>query len=182
MELEAILFNKEDLQFSRIETNNYKLMFSMENSNIILSKIINFELIQMIYSLNPDVYEKVELEKNGNDTEAVITLVMKHFFEDLGLVQRFSFLRIKKIIEENRILFVGQSIKSYRPSGIPEKSELMSLENMTVVCDIITPHKIQFSINILFDKSMNIPTFVEKVVGVILFKIFKRVKHFVENV
>ena len=30
-----------------------------------------------------------------NENEANITLVMKHFFEDLGLPQKFSFLHMK---------------------------------------------------------------------------------------
>ena len=176
-----ILLNKEGLQFSRVQEKHYKLAFSMENHNIILANIIDFNLIKLIYDLNVDIYEKVVLDKI-NDEEAVATLLIKHFFEDLGLPQRFSFLHIKKFVEENRIIFVSQSIKSYKPEGMPEEAELMAINDLTSVCDIITPHKINFSVNIIFDPTMNIPPFAEKMVGLILFKIFKRVKQFIENV
>ena len=36
-------------------------------------------------------------------------------------------------------------------------------------------------VNIMFDEDINIPAFVEKIVGVIVGKIFKRVKQFIEN-
>ena len=180
---ENILFNKDGFIFSRVKKNQYKLEFTIENNNIILAKIIDFSLIKLIYDLNPDVYEKVNIEKidSGKD-EVIATLLMKHFFEDLGLPQRFSFVHIKKIIEENRTIFKSQSIKSHRPEGMPEDAELMSIQDLTCICDIITQHKINFTTNIIFDTTMNIPPFAEKLVGIILNKIFKRLKQYIENV
>ena len=176
-----VLLNKEGLQFARVKEKHYTLTFSMENMHIILSNVIDFNLIKLIYDLNSDIYEKVILDKI-NDDEAVATLLMKHFFEDLGLPQRFSFLHIKKIVEERRIIFVSQSIRSHKPEGMPEDAELMAINDLTSICNIVTPHKINFSFNIVFDPIMNIPPFAEKMVGLILFKIFKRVKQFIENV
>lgn len=181
--LENMLFNKDGFIFSRVKKNQYKLEFSIENNHIILAKIIDFNLIKLIYDLNPDVYEKVNIEKldSGKD-EIIATLLMKHFFEDLGLPQRFSFIHMEKMVEEGRIIFKSQSIKTHRPEGIPADAELMAIQDLTSVCDIVTPHKINFTFNILFDPIMNIPPFVEKMVGMISNKIFKRVKQFIENV
>lgn len=181
MDSEIILFNKDGFVFSKVYNNHYRLVFTMENNNIILSKIVDFSLIKLIYDLNNDVYEKVNVEKL-NDDEAIITLLMKHFFEDLGLPQRFSFVHMKKIVEDRRITFHSQSIKSHRPEGMPDEAELMAIENMISICDIVTPHKVNFSFNVIFDASMTVPPFAEKMVGMISHKIFKRVKQFIENV
>jgi len=181
MDLEAILFDKDGFKFSRVNKNNYKLTFSMENNNIVLSKIIDFSLIKLIYDLNDDVYEKVNIEQL-NDSEAIITLLMKHFFEDLGLPQRFSYIYMKKTVEERKITFMSESIKSHRPPNMPQDAELMAIENMISICDIVTPHKVNFSFNIIFDQSMKVPPFAEKMTGIISNKIFKRVKQFIENV
>lgn len=182
---ETILFNKNGFIFTCIKKNHYKLTFFLENSNIILSKIIGFDLIKLIYDLNPDVYEKVNIEKI-NDNEANLTLLIKHFFEDLGLPQRYSFIHIKKIedeeIQKGNIIFNVCSIKGEKPEGIPEDAELMAIKNMIAVCNIITPHKIHFSFNVIFDDEMFVPPFAEKMVGMVLHKIFKRVKQFVENI
>ena len=153
----------------------------MENNHIILAKIIDFNLVKLIYDLNSDIYEKVNLNII-NDNEAIIVLLMKHLFEELGLPQRFSYLHLKKFIGENTIKFVSQCIKSERPSDMPPDAELMPIQIMTCDCDIITPHKIKFTCNILFEPTMNVPPVAEKLIGLILYKIFNRVKQFIENV
>jgi hypothetical protein len=181
MAIEATLINKDGFLFSIVEKNHYKLTFSMENKNIILSKIIDFGLIKLIYDLNSDVYEKIKITKL-NESEIIAELLMKHFFEDLGLPQRFSFIHMRKIVEENRIIFHSQSIKSHRPEGMPADSELMSLQDLECVCNIITPHRINFNVDVFFDSNMNVPNFAEKMIGMILLKIFTRVKQFIENV
>ena len=181
MDLAVTLFDKDGFKFSCIKKNHYSLTFTMENNKIVLSKIIDFNLIKLIYDLNPDVYEKVNIETLNND-EVILTLLMKHFFEDLGLPQRYSFIHMKKVDEECKINFIAQSIKSHKPEGMPEDAELMALQNMIAICDIITPHKVSFSFNVIFDGEMNFPPFAEKMVGMILHKIFKRVKQFIENV
>jgi len=107
---------------------------------------------------------------------------MKNFFEELGLPQKFSYLHMKREIEDNKIIFRSQSIQSHRPTNIPIDAELMAVENMISVCDIITSHRMNFCFNIIFYVNVIIPPFVEKMVGIILHKIFKRVKQFIENV
>lgn len=176
-----ILYHKEGFTFVKNTKNNYSLSFQMENNNIILAKTIDFHLVKLIYDLNKDIYEKVNLHII-NDNEATINLLMKHLFEDLGLPQRFSYLHLKKIVGENNITFVSQTINSERPPDMPIDAELMPIQNMTCNCDILTQHKIKFTCNILFEPSMNIPSIAEKLVGLILFKIFNRVKQFIENV
>ena len=62
MDSETILFDKDGFKFIRVRKNHYKLSFNMENNNIIISKIIDFNLINLIYDLNQDVYEKVNIQ------------------------------------------------------------------------------------------------------------------------
>ena len=63
MDQEAVLFNKEGFRFIRIMKNQYKLDFSIQNERIIIANILDFNLIKLIYDLNPDVYEYVNIEK-----------------------------------------------------------------------------------------------------------------------
>jgi len=175
------LYSKEGFTFLKNNKKNYSLTFQMENKSIILSQIIDFSLVKLIYDLNRDIYEKVSLKKL-NDNEAIMNMLMKHFFEDLGLPQRFSYIHMIKKVEENKITFTSQSIYSERPEEMPEDAEQLPIKNMNCVCDIITPHCVSFSCNIIFDDYMNVPQFAEKMVGLILFKIFSRVKQFIENV
>ena len=175
------LYSKEGFIFTKNEKNNYSLSFEMLNNNIILSKIIDFNLVKLIYDLNNDIYEQVNL-KIINDDEATINLLMRHLFEDLGLPQRFSYLHIKKTPQENSIMFESQTIKSERPPGMPDNAELIPIKTMKCNCDIVTPHKIKFTFNVLFENYMLVAPVVEKLVGLIIYKIFNRVKQFIENV
>jgi len=181
MDLEAVLFNKEGLLFSRVAKNQYRLAFNMQNNHILLANVIDFNIIKLIFDLNKDVYEKITVVPIS-DTEVTATLLMKHLFEDMGLAQRFSHIHIKKHVEERKITFMSKSIKGARPDGIPSDAEPVAIRELTCVCDIVTPHAVTFGIDINFESSMTIPSYIEKIVGVILFKLFSRVKQFIENV
>ena len=177
----SILYSKEGFSFAKNAKNNYSLRFQMENKSIILSNILDFSLVKLIYDLNQDIYEKVDMVKI-DDTNATMVLLMKHLFENIGLPQRFSHVHMTKHIESNKITFTSQSIYSERPKNMPENSEQMPIKNMICECSVITPHNVRFECNIIFEDHMNIPQFAEKMVGLILFKIFNRVKQFIENI
>jgi len=175
-----ILYSKEGFNFVKLNKNNYCLQFQMENQSIHLSDIIDFHLVKLIYDLNGDIYEKVQLTKI-DDHQAVMCMLMKHLFEDLGLPQRFSYIHMIKQVEPHKITFHSQSIYNERPEGMPENSEQMPIKNMTCECTIINPNKMGFVCNIMFEDYMFVPQFAEKMIGLILFKIFNRVKQFIEN-
>ena len=176
-----ILYEKDGMIFTKIDDKKYNLSFSMENKNILIANIIDFSLFKLIYELNGDIYESVNLTKI-NENEAMTVLVMKHLFEDLGLPQRYSYLHMTKIVNNNEIIFRSQSIYSERPENIPKDSELMALKESIGTCKIISPHKITFSVAVVFEDYVKIPQFAEKMIGIILNKIFKRVKQFIENI
>lgn len=178
---EKILFNKDGFIFKKIGLTQYSTTFEIHNSKIDLTKIVNFDLFKLIYSLNTDIYEYFNLDII-NDTEAVATLLMKHFFEDLGLPQRYAFLHMKRIDTEQSVIFQSQSLVSHKPYGIPDEAVLVSFTNMDSICKFITHHNIIFTHNIYFDSLQNVPQFAEKVIGIIINKIFKRVKQFVHNI
>jgi hypothetical protein len=177
-----ILINKDGMRFEKFINNTFKLSFTIENKNINLAQIINLDLIKLVYDLNPDIYEKVIFQKT-NENEANIILIMKHFFIDLGLPQRYSHFNMKKGVKpDGTITFTATSITDVKPFGIPDEVELVPMENMNVECKLETPHRANFTSYILFNKKLTLPPFVEKMVGILVNKIFNRVKLFIENV
>ena len=175
-----ILSEKDGMKFTKLENKKYCLGFSMENKNINMANIVDFSLIKLIYDLNGDIYEFVDLQKLS-ENQATVTLLMKHLFEDLGLPQRYSYLHMTKIVTSNQIIFRSQTIHSEIPPGIPNSAKLMAMKENIGVCDLVTPHKVDFSFTVIFEDYVEIPPFAEKMVGLILNKIFKRVKQFIEN-
>lgn len=178
---EIELFNKEKFIFTKCQQNKYKLHFHLENNNICIEKIIGFHFLKLIYDLNPDVYEKTKIEII-NDKEANSTALIKHFFQDIGLPQRYSFVNVTKITEKNKIIFVSKSITTHKPDEMPNDAQLLPLQHMNCTFDIINSHNVSVSLNIAFGNNFNVPSFVEKIIGLLFFKIFKRVKQFIENI
>lgn len=178
---EIELFNKEKFVFTKCTQNQYKFHFNLENPNVYINKIIDFQFIKLIYDLNPDVYEKTNIEII-NDNEANITVLIKHFFQDIGLPQRFSFVNITKTVDANKIIFVSKSITTHKPTEMPFDAELLPLQNMTCTIDITNPHNASVSLNVTFANIFKVPSFAEKILGLICFKVFKRVKQFIENI
>jgi hypothetical protein len=175
-----IIYEKDGMKFTKLENKKYGLDFSIENKNILMANIVDFSLIKLIYDLNGDIYERVEFKKI-NENEGVVILLIRHLFEDLGLPQRYSYLHVNKTVNNQQIIFRSQSIYSERPEGIPVEAELMAMKENIGICDIVTPHKVNFSFTVLFEDYVEIPQFAEKIIGVILNKMFKRVKQFIEN-
>jgi hypothetical protein len=106
---------------------------------------------------------------------------MKHLFEDLGLPQKYCYFHMTKTANNQQIIFRSQTIHGERPQGVPVEAELMAMKENIGVCTLVTPHKINFSFTVLFEDYVKIPQFAEKMVGILLNKIFKRVKQFIEN-
>ena len=176
-----VLYEKDGMRFTKISDKNYNLQFIIENKNILIANIVDFSLLKLMYDLNGDIYESVQLEKI-NENEARATILVKHLFEDLGLPQKYSCLHIQKTVNNNQTIFRSQSIVTEKPKHIPADAELMAMKENIGICDVLTPHKINFSFTVLFEDYVKIPQFAEKLVGVILNKIFKRVKLFIENI
>lgn len=179
IDTEKVIFNKDNLKFIRKDSNNYSLEFILENNNIELSKIIDFNIIKLIHSLNNDIYEKVNLVKK-DDNNATVTVLVKNFFEDIGLPQYFVHVDVKKNITDEYILFEAQS-NTEKPEDIPQDVMQMNIHKLITKCDIVTNHKISVVTNVVFDKKIKVPLFVEKMASLILNKIFKRLKQFIEN-
>lgn len=178
--VETMILNKNGLQITKCAKNKYKLRFHLENNNIYIEQIVDFPLIKLVYDLNPDVYEKTNIERI-NDTQAKVTLLLKHFFEDLGLPQRYSYVHMTKQVDTNNITFVTKSITNEKPSGMPIDSELMPIQDLIGSFVIVSPHRANVTFDILFDERFNTPVFAEKIIAQILLKVFTRVKQFIEN-
>jgi hypothetical protein len=181
LEEKTIIFEKEGFQFFK-KNSKYCCTFSMINNNIYLPSIINFELLKIIYSLNPDIFQSIELEKSS-DNEVNCLIIVKKLFQDLGLPQKYSYLNMKKIFIDNKtILFHAVPIFTEIPQNLPLNCESTNIHSIKCLCDIITNHEIKFTFDIYLQEKAYMPPFLEKMIGLIIHKLFKRVKQFIENV
>ena len=177
----------DTFQMNKINIGEYNIHFYLENNNIQLNNIIDFHLLKLLYDLNMDIYEKIDLTII-DDTQATLLAINKHLFQDLGISQKYSLLKIKKNIlkKENKIVFDLQSIKKTNVKEIPqvpEKAEQMPIERFIITCNVINKHKIEIIIDFKIDTDLiKLPDFMENALCKIFIKMFKRVKQFIENI
>ena len=176
-----ILLNKHGLVCCKEGAHEYSITYIIKNNNIVLSSILNFDLIELIYRLNPDIYEDVHLDKL-NDNEATVVVIFKHLFEDLGLPQTYSYLHIVKTTENDKLIFTTQSICSERPSRVPINAMRAPLHKVSTECTIIHPHEVHFKQYIFLNPKFNLPPFLEKIIVTIISKLFRRIKQFIEKI
>ena len=181
----ALIINKDGFQITKQCKNQYSVSFSLENTKIRIPEIINFDFIKVIYDLSPDLFEFTSLEKI-NDTEAILVLLVKPLFEDLGVSQKYLKLHMTCTRNKSSIVFVSRTlinqtiINNQTPFYIPEDAELVNVVNITNEFVIHSPHKIDVFNTILLDDDIVIPPFVDKIVGSLLSKLFIRVKQFID--
>ena len=177
----TLVFSKEGLNIIKNNKNNYSLLFSIENNNIYLPKIIHFNTINILCDLYHDLIEKYDLQINENKNEAIIYILFKHLFEDLGLPHYYIYIHITKNITENITENITFEFKSIKLNDISIEVEPINITTGIVNCSIITSHKISIEWNILIS-NIDIPECVEKILGLIIYKLFNRIKQFIENI
>jgi hypothetical protein len=178
----SILYDKNETKIIKLDNGNYNIFFSIENKNINLLPIINFSLIKLIYDLNQDICEKVNLE-NHDDNNGIITVIIKNMFKDLGLPQKYSCLQIIKSVQNNSVVFDLITKSGIKPDWIPSDVEIADITNIKFVCDASnSQHKVNFKCLINFKEEIDTSIFVQKVSIMIINKIINRLKQFIENV
>ena len=56
------IIEKNGIKLTKISSTNFKLTLDINNNNIKLPSIINFDLIELIVKLNPNIFENIEVE------------------------------------------------------------------------------------------------------------------------
>ena len=195
IERETPIIEKNDFKFTKINTNMFSLSFEITNDNIVLPMIINFDLINLIYKLNPSIFASVKMDKienelvNNNLEEVNISALLKDIFYELGLPQFYSSINIKKIDTKlnalretsSKIRFICNTIKN-NLLLFPADSESLPIEQIDIVFTIVSDHYVKVKCDISLIEDHNLPQFTEKIIGNIIYNIFNKVKQFIENI
>lgn len=182
MEESQIIYEKNDTKIIKKNYGIYNLTFSIENKKMMMASILNFDLIKLIYDLNQDICEKVNLEKY-DETTATITVLLKNFGVDLGLPQKYSSLQITRIEQPGFIVFNLATVElNSKPVWINDDLELADIKSIKIGCNTSLPHKTVINCLIDFKEDAKAPAFLQKITIMMVNKIINRLKQFIENV
>lgn len=180
----TVLSDKNGTKFMKMDNNHYRVCFDIENSHMNLIELINVDLFTLIYKLNPDIYESTRVEKMDDD-EAYAIGIVKHFFEDLGMPQKYSYLHIRRMHTDTNnpdiVRFNARTIYDKRPEGVSQELEIVSFDKMISAIEIVSSHHLRIVQDIYINEKVNLSQMIEKFVGTIIVKICKRIKQFIES-
>jgi len=178
------LIDKNGLQIIKVNNNNFKILFDINNTNIILPKIINFEMIKLVYKLNPNIFESVELV-NNNENEIIVHTLLKDLFGDLGLPQFYSSIIVTKNSdnETNLITFTGKTFDNKCNQFLyPDDVVVLPINDIKIICQIVNNHYVKIFCDINLEDNHIFPQFAEKIIVNLIYNIFIKVKQFIENI
>jgi len=180
------IIDKDEIKMERIDKNKYILRFSISSDKLYIKKLIGFDIAQILYEVNKDIFEDFDMNLNKNGHEAEVYFLIKHFFSDFGLPQKYMHLQIQKIQDEksDAILFFCQNANPDLYTSIlniPSKGEQMNTDLIHIVCNAINDHKVDVVNTIFLNNHVDIPAVVEKMAGILISKMFLKVKQFIET-
>ena len=179
---------KEKMHLKREKNNNiYLLQFVAENSNVNMYNMINLEIYNLMFKLNKDNFEKIELDNittisSSHDkviNEVNVLFLFTPFASDLGINPKYMYVRVTEVCEPNK--------KTYNCVDIdyPNTEELKNYDKVvntisSMVVNFESCHKINISYIFKLDLSHSLPIYMENIMGLIMKKVFLNLKQFIE--
>ena len=178
------IIDKDEIKMERIDKNKYILSFSISSDKLYIQKLIGFDIAKILYEVNKDIFDEFDMNQRGDEAE--VYFLIKHFFSDFGLPQKYMHLQIQKIQDEksDAILFFCQNANPDLYTSvlnIPSKGEQMNTDLIHIVCNAINDHKVDVVNTIFLNNHVDIPAVVEKMAGILISKMFLKVKQFIET-
>ncbi len=182
-ETSKIICSKDNIVLKRNEDfDTFSMSFHLKNNNVNLKKILNIKLYTLLYELNKDVIEKVEI-LSESETNSMILLVFKQFGADFGISKKYMCLYTEMETTENKIIMRSKTadIDKNNLSGISKCEELSCpYINLFVTLKSDTEASIEYVFNMQMEEEL--PIYMENMIGILMKKILLRVKEFIEKV
>lgn len=164
METEKVFIKNPNLFISRIKKNHYKIDITVENKNLFMEKILNFNLIKLIFEINKSNFEECRLEDNENGKEANIYLLVKPLFKELGFFQRYISLHLTKFEENGTMQFLGVAFPEYGQTHNKCKNAIAApIKEMPISSFLYNPNKMTLSIQIILEDTFEMTALFEKI-------------------
>ena len=180
-----LICTKDNIILRRHEDlNTFSITFRIKNENIQLSKIINLKLYTLLYELNKDIIENIEI-LSETETESTILLIFKQFGAELGISQKYMCLHtvMDADVDEGSIIMRSKTATSGRDNlkGVSNCEEIISpYTNVFVAMKSETEAIIDYIFNMEMDDEL--PIYMENMIGKLMKQLFLRIKEFIESI
>lgn len=181
------LCKKQDISlYIKKDTNDtiFRLSFMINNDNYDLHNAIGFKLFPLIGELNTDVVEKIYMDDYDNDTKIIdVGILFKQFGKELGLAQKYLFTKTSmEYTSKDTIRFTSQHVPPPTDVVVPDMSEPIVKADTILDITLHGPHQLFVTYDFTFVIDDDLPIYMEKQPGLLMKKLFLRLKTFLENI
>ena len=177
-----IICSKKDIILTlNNNTKNYNINFNTLSTNIDLQKYTNFNIYKLLFELNKDIIESIEIIDLLSDDEANILIILKEIGDTIKIPKNYLYLTINKIYNNNEILF-----ESTNNDNIDKiKNKIIgcnkTISEYSVLKIINNDNKLIFNYEFNFKMVLQQSKFVNNIVALLIKKVFYKLKLFIEN-
>ena len=173
---------KENVHLKRDKKSEiYSLQFYLDNPKYNLYNIINLNMYNLLYELNQDNFEKIEIKNWLSNSEVDVLFLFKQFGKDLGIKPKYMYIRATEIVENGKKTYNGYDIEYPYPDELTNY-EKVTTRISTMVVNFESNHKINIYYLFKLDLAHSLPIYMENVLGLIMKKMFLHLKQFIETI
>jgi len=178
--MNKIISVKDGITFTKIDNNIYTFSTSIIKNDL-KKKLLNLDItfFNIIYDIKQNLTDKIHLHFINNN-ELIVSLLFKHFFEDLGFPQFYFNKYITIIRNDTHIDIKVIDIKIQNFDFIPQDAEEFRFDKHNISLIFENDNCVNYVLYIEVNKNMEF-NFVEKMLGIIFTKIILILKHIIEN-
>jgi hypothetical protein len=161
--------------------NIFLLQFNLENINKNLHDIININMYGLLFNLNRDNFEKIEIKKWISPNEIEVLFLFKPFGKDLGIKPKYMYIKTVAQIQNEKHIYTSVDI------DYPNLGELSNYEKVkntisTMIINFESDFKININYIFKFELVHLLPIYMENILGLTMKKMFLNLKKFIEMV
>ena len=173
---------KENVHLKRDKKSEiYSLQFYLDNPKYNLYNIINLNMYNLLYELNQDNFEKIEIKNWLSNSEVDVLFLFKQFGKYLGIKPKYMYIRATEIVENGKKTYNGYDIEYPYPDELTNY-EKVTTRISTMVVNFESNHKININYLFKLDLAHSLPIYMENVLGLIMKKMFLHLKQFIETI
>lgn len=190
MAYNKVICNKHDMVLGMIrnedndEDISFTLEFIMKNSKIDLHNVIGLKLYELINAVNKDIVEDVIFITHPNDGKDYVEslVLLKRFGEQFGIPQKYIYSRTSMIVDDkDTVRFIAEQKSCPENISLPKHCESVTAGKSVLKVKVKNNNEaiVEYFFNLKLDD--NVPKYMEKMPGLLMKKMFIRLKSFIEN-
>ena len=177
----SIICSKHNILLSKTQNQNeYILKFKICNKNINVHNFLDWNIYDLLYSLNRDILDDMIIKVEDNETRT-FTYLFKRFGKELGILQRYLTFNIKEInLDAKNILYICRPPECYVKRFDNAEPVISNFAKFNI--HIENDHTMYITYHYHIDLAEQLPKSMENVAGILIKKLFWRFKTFIENI